>query len=79
MCRQIVKDTWENFSFDPLRMKIKCCSTSLAEWGKDITGRFKERISSCNKILKTKYFHACASNRKKNNQISRLENNEGVG
>ncbi|XP_060960664.1 uncharacterized protein LOC133031228 [Cannabis sativa] len=105
--------------------KIKCCSTSLAEWGKDITGNFKDRIARCNKELKklkgrrddtsvqkykdtheqlfeiltqkevfwrqrskqlwlqagdknTKYFHACANTRKKNNQIVSLKNDNGV-
>lgn len=52
MCRQIVKDNWESQALDPLHLKIKCCSTALAEWGRDITGNFKGRIADCNKILK---------------------------
>lgn len=112
MCKQIVQDNWEMHSTDPLQRKIKCCSTALAEWGRDITGNFKGRIADCNKILRrlksrrdtgsvatyketqsklfeilaqkeifwkqrskelwlqagdqnTKFFHACASNKKK--------------
>lgn len=33
--------------------KIRCCSTALAEWGRDITGKFKERIAGCNKVLRS--------------------------
>ncbi|XP_062094300.1 uncharacterized protein LOC133800357 [Humulus lupulus] len=125
MCRQIVSDQWRALSADSFQEKIKCCSTALAEWGKDITGKFKERISQCNRLLKqlkgqrdeesirryqeihsclfevltqkeifwrqrskqlwlqagdqnTKFFHACASTRKRINQISSLKDDHGT-
>ncbi|XP_074373938.1 uncharacterized protein LOC141714312 [Apium graveolens] len=125
MCHQIVQSSWELFSEDSFQKKIKCCSTSLAKWGKEITENFKERIAKLNKVLRrvksrrdvesvkrykdtheqlcevlnqkeifwrqrakqlwmrsgdqnTKYFHACASKRRKRNQISNLKNNDGV-
>lgn len=37
MCRQIVRDSWDVNSIEPWQRKIKCCSTTLAEWGKSIT------------------------------------------
>lgn len=40
------------YSSDPLKEKLKCCGTALAEWGRDITGNFKGRVAECNKILK---------------------------
>ena len=52
MCRQIVRDKWLDISSVSLQDKIKCCSTALAEWGKDITCNFKERIRHFNRILK---------------------------
>lgn len=52
MCGQIVRDHWDIYSTESLQEKIKCCSTALAEWGRDITGNFKERIAQCNKVLK---------------------------
>ncbi|XP_062101909.1 uncharacterized protein LOC133809260 [Humulus lupulus] len=52
MCRQIIQDIWLRYQMDPLYPKIKCCSTALAEWGRNIIGCFKERITQCNKILR---------------------------
>ncbi|XP_062086997.1 uncharacterized protein LOC133793717 [Humulus lupulus] len=125
MCRQIVSDHWRAYSVDSFQEKIKCCSTALAEWGKDITGKFKERISHCNRLLKqlkgqrdeesvrryqeihsclfevltqkeifwrqrskqlwlqagdqnTKFFHACASTRKRINQLTSLKDDHGT-
>ncbi|XP_062099715.1 uncharacterized protein LOC133805549 [Humulus lupulus] len=125
MCRQIIQDNWVAYSTDTLQNKIKCCSTALAEWGKDITGNFKERISQCNRVLRqlkgrrddesvrryqeihsclfevltqkeifwrqrskqlwiqagdqnTKFFHACASTRKRANQLTSLKNDHGM-
>lgn len=52
LCKQIVKENWADLGSDPLYEKIKCCSTALAEWGKEITGNFKGRIAECNRVLK---------------------------
>lgn len=41
ICKQIVQDSWGSNSMDPFRLKVKCCSTALAEWGREITGNFK--------------------------------------
>lgn len=124
MCRQIIKDSWGLNYAEPMQIKIKCCSTSLAEWGRNITGNFKDSIADCNKVMRrlkyrrdagsiarfkaaqdklfevlakkemfwrqrskelwlqagdqnTRYFHACASSRRRRNQFSRLKNAEG--
>ncbi|XP_062088458.1 uncharacterized protein LOC133795019 [Humulus lupulus] len=52
LCRQIVKDRWGVPHSNTLLQKIRCCSTSLAEWGRDITGTFKTRIARCKATLK---------------------------
>ncbi|XP_062116553.1 uncharacterized protein LOC133830553 [Humulus lupulus] len=52
LCRQIVKDNWGAPHSNTLIQKIRCCSTSLAEWGRDITGTLKARIARCKAILK---------------------------
>uniref|UniRef100_A0A803NTG1 Reverse transcriptase n=1 Tax=Cannabis sativa TaxID=3483 RepID=A0A803NTG1_CANSA len=109
----------------PTPIVITPPSTALVEWGKNITGDFKERLNKCNKVLKclknrryeesikkyketqtqlyeiltqkevfwrqrskqlwlqagdqnTKYFHACATSRKRNNHIVCLKNRAGV-
>ncbi|XP_062089159.1 uncharacterized protein LOC133795722 [Humulus lupulus] len=51
LCRQIVQDWWGVPFSDTLAQKIRCCSTSLAEWGRNITGRFKQRIARLKAIL----------------------------
>ncbi|XP_062088511.1 uncharacterized protein LOC133795077 [Humulus lupulus] len=125
MCRQIVQANWLSYHTVSLHDKIRCCSTALAEWGKDITGNFKERINSCKRSLRqlkgcrdeevirryqevhscllevleqkeifwrqrskqlwlqagdqnTKFFHACATTRKRNNHLASLKNDQGV-
>lgn len=50
LCRQIVQDRWGAPHSDTLPQKIKCCSTSLAEWGRNITGRFKHCIARYKEI-----------------------------
>ncbi|XP_062100181.1 uncharacterized protein LOC133806062 [Humulus lupulus] len=51
LCRQIVQDRWGVPHSDTLFQKIHCCSTSLAEWGRNITGRFKHQIARLKTIL----------------------------
>uniref|UniRef100_A0A803QEL1 Reverse transcriptase domain-containing protein n=1 Tax=Cannabis sativa TaxID=3483 RepID=A0A803QEL1_CANSA len=46
ICTQIVRDAWEFCLSGSIIDKIKQCSLVLAEWGKDYTGNFKERISN---------------------------------
>ena len=52
MCRQIILDLWLKHHAGPFSLKLQCCSTALAEWGRNITGRFTERILKCNNMLK---------------------------
>ncbi|XP_060962336.1 uncharacterized protein LOC133032418 [Cannabis sativa] len=102
MCHQIVHDNWDVHESNSLSSKIKCCSTALAEWGKDITGHKTQHKEAQNRLFEvlaqkevfwkqrskqmwlqsgdqnTKYFHACASTRHKNNQILSLKNKSGI-
>ncbi|XP_060969581.1 uncharacterized protein LOC133036837 [Cannabis sativa] len=124
MCRKLVEDIWLLHHDSPLAVKIEKCSEVLAEWGKEITGSFKTRISKCEKRIKllkgrrdadsakryqeenerlakmltqkeifwrqrskqlwlkegdhnSKYFHAAAKTRKRNNQINNLRDDSG--
>ncbi|XP_062114673.1 uncharacterized protein LOC133825790 [Humulus lupulus] len=52
LCRQIVQDGWGIPHSFSLTRKIKCCSTALAEWGRDINGKFKHKIARFKAILK---------------------------
>lgn len=39
--------------FGNIRLNVAVYSTALwAEWGRDITGNFKEKIATCNKMLR---------------------------
>lgn len=67
MCKKIIKDSWESHSTEPLCRKIKCCSNALTEWGRDITGNFKGRISECNKIMK------CLKSRRDEESVTRYK------
>ncbi|XP_060959224.1 uncharacterized protein LOC115699974 [Cannabis sativa] len=68
MCRQIVQANWDSIPNSTLNVKLHSCSTALAEWSSDITAGDQN----------TKYFHACASNQRQNNQIVKLKNSDGV-
>lgn len=124
MCEQLVRSVWDEYGNGNIQMKISKCGDVLADWGKEITGCFKERLKRCKARMKelrrqrdvvslklyeeekqnfyeilnqkecfwkqrakqfwlkegdrnSKYFHAVASRRKRNNQIVKLQNNNG--
>lgn len=48
-----MEEAWERTQSGSFHDKIKTCSSSLAGWGKEITGNFKKIIAHNNKILRT--------------------------
>lgn len=52
MCEMIVRDGWEGSHGSSIQEKIKVCSVSLAQRGKEITGNFGGRIKECKDELK---------------------------
>lgn len=51
MCLQIVKETWSMHQHKSIQEKIALCSETLSSWGKEITGKFKDRIRQSKKML----------------------------
>lgn len=47
-----MEDSWSLYQGQSLQIKISKCSDVLQEWGKNVTGSFKRRISHIKKILK---------------------------
>ncbi|XP_030499797.2 uncharacterized protein LOC115715121 [Cannabis sativa] len=94
LCSQLVEDCLKNNAMLTLAERIKACSVALDSWGHTLTGNFKKRLSKTQQELywkqrskqhwlhggdkNSKYFHAYASNRKRNNQIHSLQDSRGV-
>ncbi|XP_060968286.1 uncharacterized protein LOC133035873 [Cannabis sativa] len=94
LCGQIVQNCWEANVHLSLVDKAKLCLETLINWGRDLTGHFKKRLSNTQQEIywkqrskqfwlngrdkNSKYFHATASSRKRNNQIVQLQDNDGV-
>ncbi|XP_060960798.1 uncharacterized protein LOC133031333 [Cannabis sativa] len=47
LCYHIVKDSWEICGADDVMYKIQFCREKLVDWGKEVTGNFKERLKKC--------------------------------
>lgn len=52
MCRQLVVECWEGEDGIDIQEKIKNCGDSLSQWGKEITGKFSDRIRGCKLEMK---------------------------
>ncbi|XP_074374778.1 uncharacterized protein LOC141715199 [Apium graveolens] len=53
ICKQIVEDTWNKHQVEPLQNKLNHCLEVLTDWGQDITGNFRRRISDCKKVIRS--------------------------
>uniref|UniRef100_A0A803PQ00 Uncharacterized protein n=1 Tax=Cannabis sativa TaxID=3483 RepID=A0A803PQ00_CANSA len=51
ICYQIINDCWNSSVEADIFQKITCCSKQLVDWGKTITGDFKQRIGICRREL----------------------------
>lgn len=47
MCRQSVLESWDSSVESDIQHKVKVCGENLEQWGKEITGRFNDRIKNC--------------------------------
>ncbi|XP_074322878.1 uncharacterized protein LOC141659850 [Apium graveolens] len=45
--RQLVIESWDGSGGEDIRGKIKKCGENLYQWGKEVTGRFSERLKKC--------------------------------
>lgn len=52
LCRQLVKDEWENNNSIGVQEKIKQCGEKLEAWGTELTDNFGRRIKACKMELK---------------------------
>ncbi|XP_074328105.1 uncharacterized protein LOC141666018 [Apium graveolens] len=52
MYEKMVEDSWGSNQNNNLQEKLQKCASVLAEWGKDITGSFKKRITKCKQTLR---------------------------
>ncbi|XP_060970043.1 uncharacterized protein LOC115713657 [Cannabis sativa] len=87
LCRQVILDSWEVCVGLTLIDKIKYCGEKLMVWGQDYTVYTQREVfwRQRSKQLwlregdqNSKFFHAKATARKKNNSINSLLNNSGV-
>lgn len=47
MCHQLVLESWEENNVVNIQQKVKLCGDNLEQWGREVTGRFGDRIKKC--------------------------------
>uniref|UniRef100_A0A803Q3T6 PHD finger protein ING n=1 Tax=Cannabis sativa TaxID=3483 RepID=A0A803Q3T6_CANSA len=87
-CEDVIRSSWNAAGDIRIDQKIATCGQALHAWGKDVSGSFSLQIKECNKrdllaaTIKegdqnNKFFHAKATARKRNNQITQLKDASG--
>lgn len=53
MCQHIVGEVWNKYQGRSFYEKVSACADVLSEWGRQITGSFKNRIQACKRVIKS--------------------------
>ncbi|XP_062086308.1 uncharacterized protein LOC133792419 [Humulus lupulus] len=51
LCYQLVQDNWEKRGQLDFGGKLQLCIAPLSHWGREVTGRFKDRLKACKVVL----------------------------